>query len=61
MVGVKFALDEVQHKDEVVVDRATREAAKLVNIYVGADVWPYPLNEEPFQPLAEEGGESQIS
>ena len=60
MVGVKFALDKVQHKDEVVVDRAARESTKLVNIYVGADVRPYPLDQEPLQALAKERGESQV-
>ena len=60
MVSIKFSVDEIQHEDEVVVDRATREATKLVNIYVGADVRPYPLDQEPLQALAKERGESQV-
>ena len=37
------------------------ESTKLVQVNVRAYVWPYPLNQNPLKPLAEEGGEAQVS
>ena len=54
-------MDEVNHLDEVMVDRASRESSKLVKVNMGGDVWPYPLYEEPFKSFAQERCESKIS
>ena len=61
MILVNVLLDEVKHEDQVVLNRAAREATKLVQVYMGIYVGPYPLNEEPFQSFAEEGGKAKIS
>ena len=53
MAAIKLLVDEVQHQDEVVVHRTTREPTKLVYINIGADVRPYPLDQETFKSLAE--------
>ena len=42
------------------LNRAARQTTKLINVNVMAYVWPYPLDEEPFQPLAEEWGQAKI-
>ena len=43
------------------LNRAARQATKLINVNMMAYIGPDPLDEEPFQPLAEEWGQSKIS
>ena len=61
VVFVKVPVDEIQHQDEVVFYRTSREASKLVKINVVIDVGPYPLNEEPLQPFAKERCQAKVS
>ena len=44
---VQVSVDKVKHLNQIVVDRATREASKLVKINVRGDIRPYPLDQEP--------------
>ena len=60
LTSIQFLMDEIQHLNEVVAGRAPREATKLVNINMGADVGPYPLYKEPLQALAEEGSKAKV-
>ena len=61
MVLVNVLIDEVKHEDQVVLNRPARKATKLVQVNMVVYVGPYPLNEEPFQSFAEEGGKAKIS
>ena len=54
-------MDEVKHEDKVMLNRTARKAPKLVHVDVVPNVWPDPLDQEPFQSLTEEGGEAKIS
>ena len=40
MTIVKVSVDEVEHLDEVVVDRAARETTKLIKVNMGGNVGP---------------------
>ena len=54
-------MDEVHHLYQVVIDRAAWQAPKLVQVNVWGNVWPDPLDEEPFKAFAEKWGETKIS
>jgi hypothetical protein len=58
---VQVFVDEVQHLNKVVVDRAAGEATKRIKFNVRRDVRPDPLDQKSLEAFAEEGGEAKVT
>ena len=53
MIAVHGAEDEVDHLDNVVLDRGARQAAHLVGVHVRFYKGPNPVEQKPLQLFAQ--------
>ena len=51
---IEVPVDEVKHLYQIMVDRATWQAPKLIYVDVRLDEQPDPFNEEPLEALTKE-------
>ena len=52
--------DKVEHLDQIVVYRASRETSKQVEVNMWRKEWPYPSNNKELKHFAKEWCKAQV-